>query len=186
LQAILDAIRCGALHARVAVVVSDRADAPALARAQRAGVEARYVNPKAYPTRKAYERALIALLESFDVELICLAGFMRILSSVFVRHFPGRILNIHPALLPAFPGAHAIHDAIAWGSKVTGVTVHFVDEQIDHGPIILQEALPILAGDSKVQLLLRAHRVEHRLYPKAIRLVLEGRVKLVGRTVKIR
>ena len=186
LQAILNAIRRGRLNARVAVVVSDRADAFALTRARRAGVDAQYLNPKTYPSREAYDRALFKLLDRSRVRLVCLAGFMRMLSPVFVRHFPQRILNIHPALLPAFPGAHAVHDALSWGAKVTGVTVHFVDEQVDHGPIILQQAVPIVRGDTEARVLKRVHAVEHRLYPEAIRLVLQERVKVNGRTVVVR
>jgi len=186
LQAILDAARRGALRARVALVVSDRPDAYALIRAQRAGAETRYVNPKDYPTRGEYERALISLCESRRVTLICLAGFMRLLSPVFVKRFPNRMLNIHPALLPAFPGAHAVRDALNWGAKVTGVTVHFVDEETDHGPIILQEALAIKPGETEAQLTARIHRIEHRLYPRAIGLVLAGRARARGRRVSLR
>ena len=186
LQAILDAIRAGRLRGRIGLVVSDRPDAPVLQRARRAGVEARYVNPKQYSTRGSYERALISLLDARKVRLVCLAGFMRVLSLVFVQHFRQRILNIHPALLPAFTGAHAIREALAWGAKLTGVTVHFVDEQVDHGPIILQEAVPIRPGDTERTLLARVHAVEHRLYPCAIQLVLRGRVKIVGRRVVTR
>jgi len=186
LQAILNAARSGRLRARVAIVVSDRADAPALRRARRAGVPARFVNPKRYPTRGRYERALTHLFGQHRVQLVCLAGFMRILSPVFVRRFRHRILNIHPALLPAFPGAHAVRDALAWGAKVTGVTVHVVDEAVDHGPIVLQEAVVIRRGDTQASLLSRIHRVEHRLYPKAIGLVLAGRTRISGRKVVIR
>jgi len=185
LQALLDATRTGRLRARVALVISDRPDAKALARATQARVEARYVNPRRYATRARFERALITLCRARRVRLICLAGFMRILSPLFIRHFHHRILNIHPALLPAFPGAHAIRDALAWGAKVTGVTVHLVDEQVDHGPIILQEAVAIAPTDTQRTLLEKLHRIEHRLYPQAIRLVLEGRVKLRGRRVVI-
>ena len=185
LQAILDAARSGRLRARVALVVSDRPEAHALARARRAGVDARYVNPKRYPTRAAYERELIRLCESSGARLICLAGFMRILSPVFVRRFRRRILNIHPALLPAFPGASAVRDALAWGVKVTGVTVHVVDEDVDHGPIVLQEAVAVAPHDTGASLLARLHRVEHRLYPRAIRVMLDGRVRVSGRTVRL-
>lgn len=185
LQAILDAIEAKRLRARVAVVISDRANAKALVRARRAGVEARVVDPTRYPSRTAYERALIRVLEAHRVRLVCLAGFMRILSPILVRRFRHRILNIHPALLPAFPGAHAIRDALAWGAKVTGVTVHLVDEHVDHGPVLLQEAVPIQRGDTHARLLQRVHCVEHRLYPRAIGLALNGRVKIVGRTVRI-
>jgi phosphoribosylglycinamide formyltransferase-1 len=185
LQAILDAVRAGRLRARVAIVISDRKDAKALQRAARAGVTARHVDPRRHPTRASYERALIRLCEAYRVRLVCLAGFMRILSPVFVRRFRHRILNIHPALLPAFPGPHAIRDALAWGVKVTGVTVHVVDEEVDHGPILLQEALSIKPGETAASLLARLHRIEHRLYPKAIRLMLEGRVRVGGRVVAI-
>ena len=186
LQAILDASRRGRLRARVALVVTDRPTATALDRARAAGVDAHYVNPKAYPTRGAYERALIRLCERYSVRLICLAGFMRILSPVLVGRFRGRILNIHPALLPAFPGASAVRDALAWGAKVTGVTVHVVDEEVDHGPIVLQEAVAVRTGEREARLLTRVHRVEHRLYPKAIGLVLAGRARITGRTVRLR
>ncbi|OGX39333.1 MAG: phosphoribosylglycinamide formyltransferase [Omnitrophica WOR_2 bacterium RIFCSPHIGHO2_02_FULL_68_15] len=184
LQALLDAARRGALRARIALLISDRPDALALTRARRAGVEARYINPKAFPTRAAYERALIRLCDEHGVRLVCLAGYMRLLTPVFVRRFRNRLLNVHPALLPAFPGASAIRDALAWGAKVTGVTVHFVDEEMDHGPIILQEAVPIRPGDTEARLLSRVHRVEHRLYPRAIGLVLAGRVRVEGRKVR--
>ncbi|MBI1992149.1 MAG: phosphoribosylglycinamide formyltransferase [Candidatus Omnitrophica bacterium] len=187
LQAILDATRAGRLRARVALVVSDQPDAKALLRAKRAGVETRcYINPREYPTREAFERALIALCEYEKVRLVCLAGFMRMLSPVFVRRYRHRILNIHPALLPAFPGAHPIRDALQWGVKVTGVTVHLVDEAMDHGPIVLQEALAIRPGETATSLLARLHTIEHRLYAQAIRLMLERRTRIVGRTVTIR
>lgn len=185
LQAILDAVRRGGLRAQVALVVSDRPDAKALARARRAGAPAQYLNPRTSPTRAAYEGALIRLCASRRVRLICLAGFMRILSPVFVRRYRGRILNIHPALLPAFPGSHAVRDALAWGAKVTGVTVHLVDEQVDRGPILLQEPVAVAPGETAASLLRKLHRVEHRLYPQAIRLVLEGRVRVAGRQVRL-
>ncbi len=181
----MQAIRARRLRARIAVVISDRQDAFALTRARRAGIPAVFVNPKAFPTRAAFERHLIRLLEHAGVRLVCLAGFMRLLSPVFVRRFRHRILNIHPALLPAFSGAHAIQDALAWGAKVTGVTVHLVDEEMDRGPILLQEALAIRQGERAAGLLRRIHRIEHQLYPKAIGLMLTGRVRLRGRSVTI-
>ena len=186
LQAILEATRTGRLRARVALVISDRKDARALTRARRAGVTACFVDPRGHPTRASYERALIRLCEAHRVRLVCLAGFMRILSPVFIRRYRHRILNIHPALLPAFPGAHAIHDALRWGAKVTGVTVHLVDEQVDHGPIILQEALAIRPGETEAGLVARIHRLEHRLYPAAVRLALSGCLRIHGRVVEIR
>ena len=186
LQAILDATRTGRLRARVALVVSDRAGAPALRRAARAKADARYIDPAAHPSRADFERALLRLCTERRVGLVCLAGFMRVLSPVFVRRFRGRLLNVHPALLPAFPGAHALRDALAWGAKVTGVTVHLVDEEVDHGPILLQEAVPIRRGETEASLLRRVHRMEHRLYPRAIQLMLEGRVRLIGRKAVLR
>ena len=185
LQALLDAARRGSLGGRVALVLSDRVDAYALQRARRAGVPARHLDPQAYPTTAAYERALIRACESAGVRLVCLAGFMRILPPVFVRRFRHRILNIHPALLPAFPGAHGVRDALAWGATVTGVTVHLVDERVDHGPILAQEAVRIDARETEARLLRKLHRVEHRLYPRAIRMMLEGRVRVIGRRVRI-
>jgi phosphoribosylglycinamide formyltransferase-1 len=174
LQAILNACRSGRLKARVAVVLSDKPNAYALVRARRAGAPAQVVEPKEFGSRAAYERRVIQVLDAHRVRLVCLAGFMRILSPVFVRHFHGRILNVHPALLPAFPGAHAVRDALARGVRVTGVTVHLVDEQVDHGPIVLQEAVSVAPGDTEASLLRKLHRIEHRLYPQAIRQVLNS------------
>lgn len=183
LQAILDAARTGRLRARVALVIADRAEAYALIRAARARVPAAFINPAAFPSREAFERQLIKMLEASGARLVCLAGFMRVLSPAFVRRFRNRLLNIHPALLPAFPGAQAIRDALAWGAKVTGVTIHLVDEQVDHGPILLQEPLAIRPGETEARLLARVHRLEHRLYPKAIALMLDGKIRVRGRRV---
>ena len=185
LQAILNATRRGTLRARVALVISDRANANALARAKKAGVCTLFIDPKAFPSKEAYERMLIQQCQEAGAQVICLAGFMRILSPVFVKHFRHRILNIHPALLPAFPGAHAVADALAWGVHVTGVTVHLVDEQVDHGPILLQEAVTIDSNETEDHLLTRIHAVEHRLYPKAIALLLAGRIKIHGRRLRV-
>ncbi|MBI4354291.1 MAG: phosphoribosylglycinamide formyltransferase [Candidatus Omnitrophica bacterium] len=186
LQAVINAIRARRLRARIAVVISDRAAAFALVRAKRADIPTVFVDPKHYASRAACDRRLIAVLQSYQVRLICLAGFMRVLSPVFVRRFRNRILNIHPALLPAFPGAHAIQDALAWGARVSGVTVHLVDEHVDHGPILLQEAVAIRPEETEKRVVTRVHQVEHRLYPKAIQLMLDGRVKLVGRVVRLK
>ena len=183
LQALIDAARRGRLHATIALVLSDRDDAYALTRARRAGIPALYLDPAAHPSRTAFDAALIRALTRARVQLICLAGFMRVLGPALVRRFRHRILNIHPALLPAFKGAHAIRDALAYGVQVTGVTVHVVDEGVDTGPILLQEALAIRAGETASRLLARLHRLEHRLYPAAVRLVLAGRVRVQGRRV---
>jgi phosphoribosylglycinamide formyltransferase 1 len=183
LQAILDAAPGSGYE--VAVVVSDKADAFGLERARRAGVEAVHVDPAAREGREAFNEALIHVLRDHQVELICLAGFMRLLAPAFIAAFPNRILNIHPALLPAFPGAHAVRDAIAWGVKVTGTTVHFVDEEVDHGPIVVQEAVEVLPGDDEPALHERIKAVEHRLYPEVIRLFHQGKLRVEGRRVVI-
>lgn len=181
LQAIIEAIRRGRLRTRIGVVVSDHPGAGAIRRALKAGIPTVVIDPRAYPTRETFDRALGRIIEKSKARLIVLAGFMRVLSPWLVRRYRNRILNIHPALLPAFPGCHGVKDALQHGVKVTGVTVHFVDEKVDHGPIILQEAVPIRNGDSEMSLLARLHRVEHRLYPRAIQRVLQGKVKVVGR-----
>ena len=186
LQALLNASKRHRLGpARIALVLSDRAGAPALARAWRAGVPGEFVDPKDFPSRADYDRELVRRCRTRGIRAVCLAGFMRILSPAFVRAFPRRILNIHPALLPSFPGAHALQDALAWGAKVTGVTVHLVDEQVDHGPIVLQEAVAIRAGESEATLLARVHRVEHQLYVDAVRLLAADRIRVQGRHVVI-
>lgn len=182
LQAILDG--ADATY-EVVVAVSDRADAFGLERARKAGVAAVHVDPKSYDGREAFNEAIAAVLNEHDVELVCLAGFMRILAPVFIKAFDGRIINIHPALLPAFPGAHAVRDALEWGAQVTGCTVHFADEEVDHGPILLQEAVPIRPGDDEETLHTRIKEVEHRLYPEAIRLLASGHVRIDGRRVVI-
>lgn len=183
LQAILDAIRRGRLSARIARVISDNPRAFALVRAHRAKIPSVVIDPRRFRTREAFDRALARVLDSAGVRWIVLAGFMRILSPRFVRRYRHRILNIHPALLPAFPGCHGVRDALRYGVQVTGVTVHFVDERVDHGPILLQEPVAIRPDDTEESLLKRVHRVEHRIYPKAIQRVLDGKVKVVGRRV---
>ncbi len=157
------------------MVVSDSPAAFAIQRALAAGVPAVVMDPRHYSSRTAFDRALARVIDRYRARLIVLAGFMRILSPWFVRRYRNRILNIHPALLPAFPGPRAVRDALRHGVKVTGVTVHFVDEQVDHGPILLQAPVPIRKGDTEKTLLERIHRVEHRLYPEAIRRVLAGK-----------
>jgi phosphoribosylglycinamide formyltransferase-1 len=183
LQAIIDGAPDGGYE--VVAAISDRAEAPGLERARAAGVEAVHVDPKAHGSREELNEALADALRDRSVELVCLAGFMRILAPNFVKAFEHRILNIHPALLPAFPGGHAVRDALEWGSKVTGTTVHFVDDEVDHGPIVLQESVPVLPGDDEETLHERIKAVEHRLYPQAIRLFAEGRLRVEGRRVLI-
>lgn len=184
-QAILRAIRSGKLKARVAVMVTDSARAFAIERALAARVKAVVIDPRRFRSRQAFDRMLARVVGRAHARLIVLAGFMRLLSPWFVRRYRNRILNIHPALLPAFPGTHAVRDALVHGAKVTGVTVHFVDEQVDHGPIILQKAVTVQPGDTERSLLERIHRVEHQLYPQAIQWVLQGKVKMAGRKVTL-
>jgi len=185
LQAIIDAIEAGRLAACLPVVISDRPDAHALERARRHGAKALFVNPREYPDRESFERAVLALLAEHRIELVCLAGFMRILSPTFIRACPGPIMNIHPALLPAFPGLHAQRQALEQGVKVSGVTVHFVDAGVDTGPIILQAAVPVHADDTEATLSARILAEEHQIYPQAIQLFVEGRLVLRGRQVMI-
>jgi phosphoribosylglycinamide formyltransferase 1 len=154
-----------------------------LGRARRAGVEAVHHDPRSFTSRGDHDAALADLLRSRGIEVVCLAGYMRILSPVMVRAFWGRLLNVHPALLPAFPGAHAVRDALDWGVRVTGVTVHLVDEEVDHGPIVLQEAVPVNDEDDEAALHARIQEAEHRIYPQAVRLLLEGRLRIEGRRV---
>jgi phosphoribosylglycinamide formyltransferase 1 len=186
LQAILDACARPGFPARVTVVISDRERAPALDRARAAGVEAVWLNPKDFADRPAYDAALVRELDTRGVGLVCQAGWMRILSAAYVRHFYGRAMNIHPSLLPAFPGLHPQRQALEHGVMVSGATVHFTDEGVDTGPIIVQAAVPVEPGDTEDTLAARILTVEHRIYPEAIRLFAEGRLDIVGRKVVVK
>lgn len=185
LQAILDACREHRIPAEVAVVLCNVPGAAALARAEKAGVPAELVDHKQFPDRPAFDAALQERLRAHRVELVCLAGFMRLLSPAFVAAWRGRIVNIHPALLPAFPGMHAQRQALQAGVKITGCTVHFVDEGLDAGPIILQAAVPVLEGDTEKTLSARILEQEHRIYVEAIGLVAQNRLAVEGRRVRI-
>lgn len=180
LQALLDHPSVGP---RVDLVVSDRAEARALSRARDRGVEAIHLDPKAFPSGEAHDDALVVLLRARGIGLVCLAGYMRILRPVAVRAFFGRMVNVHPSLLPAFPGAHAVREALAWGVKLTGCTVHLVDEEVDHGPILAQEAVPVLDADDETTLHARIQEAEHRLYPAVVLALLENRIRIQGRRV---
>lgn len=181
MQAIIDAIAAGRLRATIAVVISNRPGAAGLDRARAAGIEAICIDNRDFTTREAFDAAVLAELQSRRVGLVCLAGFMRLLSSRFVRAFPNAILNIHPSLLPSFAGLDAQRQAIEYGVKISGVTVHIVDEQLDHGPIVLQAAVPVLDDDTPETLAARILAEEHRIYPEAVALMLEGGVTLRGR-----
>ncbi len=185
LQSIMDAIDRGEVAAEIAVVLTDKPDAFALERAAKAGIKAVCVNRKQFDGRESFEQALVGQLQAAGVTLVVLAGFMRILTPYFVRQYAGRIMNIHPALLPSFPGAHAHRDVLAYGVKVSGCTVHFVDEGTDSGPIILQAAVPVLDGDTEETLGARVLEQEHIIYPRAIQLYCEGKLEINGRHVHI-
>jgi len=187
LQALLDASARPGYPAEVVLVISDRERAAALDRARAAGVEALFVNPKDFGDREAFDLALVREFTARGVGLVCNAGYMRILSVAYVRAFAGRAMNIHPSLLPAFPGLHAQRQALEHGAKVAGATVHFVDDgPVDTGPIILQASVPVQADDTEDSLSARILAEEHRLYPEAVRLFAEGRLEVVGRRVIIR
>jgi phosphoribosylglycinamide formyltransferase-1 len=181
LQSIIDAVAHCRLDARVAGVISNRATAFGLERARAAGIEALHIDPREYSGRDAYDAAIVAALSVRRVELVCLAGFMRVVGPVLLDAFPDRILNIHPSLLPSFPGLHAQRQALEHGVRVSGATVHLVTRELDDGPIVLQAGVPVLEGDTVEMLSERILVEEHRIYPAAIQLVLEGQWRLDGR-----
>ena len=183
LQSIIDAIKAGTLQAEISIVITDKPNVKALERAELAGIKNICVDRKKFDNRTDFETEILKNLA--EIDLVILAGFMRILSPEFVKHFTGRLMNIHPSLLPSFPGAHAHRDALAYGVKVSGCTVHFVDEGTDSGPIILQAAVEVKDGDTEETLSARILEQEHIIYPKAIQLFVEGRLKIEGRHVKI-
>ena len=184
LQSIIDAIQNGELNAEISIVITDKPNVMALERATKAGIKNICVDRKKFTERADFESELLKNLEGVD--LVILAGFMRIVSPDFVRHYEGRLMNIHPSLLPAFPGAHAHRDALAYGVKVSGCTVHFVDEGTDSGPIILQAAVEVHKDDTEETLSARILEKEHIIYPQAIKLFVEGKLEIVGRKVLIK
>jgi phosphoribosylglycinamide formyltransferase-1 len=185
LQAIIDAIEAKRLDATIKLVVSNRANAYGLVRARNHGIETAVLDHKQYPSREAYDQAIVDLLQTQGVELIVLAGFMRLLSPVLVRAYSNRIMNIHPALLPAFPGLHVQRKAVEHGVRFSGCTVHFVNEECDEGPIIIQAVVPVFADDTDETLAARILKEEHRIYPRAIQLYAEDRLRVDGRRVII-
>ena len=185
LQAIIDRCQDGSLAAEIAVVITNNPGAGALDRAARAGIQTLCINHRDFSGREAFDNAVVKALQDADVELVVLAGFMRIITQTFIDAFPQRVINIHPALLPAFPGLHVQQQAIDYGARFSGCTVHFVDGGVDTGPIILQAVVPILPEDSADTLAARILEQEHRAYPRAIQLIAEGRVRVVGRQVII-
>ena len=181
LQALIDAVGDGRLEATIAVVISNREDAQGLARAREAGIEAICISHKGWPSRADYDRALIEALRAREVGLVCLAGFMRIFAGPMIDAFPNRLLNIHPALLPSFPGVDVQAQAIEYGVKISGVTVHIVTRELDAGPIVLQRAVPVLDDDTPDTLAARILVEEHRAYPEAVQMILDGGWRVDGR-----
>ena len=184
-QAIIDAIEAKKIKAEIAVVISNVPGVMALDRAKKHGIKAIVIDSREHSDKSSYEKQVIKVLEDNNVGLVCLAGYMKLLSPELVHHFRGRIMNIHPALLPAFPGLHVQKKALEYGVKYSGCTVHFVDEGCDTGPIILQAVVPVLDSDTEETLSARILEQEHNIYPEAIRLFSEGKLKVEGRRVRI-
>jgi len=185
LQSIIDAIAANRLDAKIEVVLSNRADALGLVRAKDHGIPSEVLDHKSFPSREAYDQAIVDLLRARGVKLVALAGFMRLLSPVFVAAFSNRIMNIHPALLPSFPGLHVQKKALEHGVRFSGCTVHFVNEECDEGPIIIQAVVRVFPDDTEEQLAERILKQEHRIYPRAIQLYAQGRLHVVGRKVLV-
>ncbi|WP_035068355.1 phosphoribosylglycinamide formyltransferase [Nitratidesulfovibrio termitidis] len=185
LQAILDRIASGALDARVCLVLCNKPEARALERARAAGVAHMALSPADHPDRVAFDAAMVAAIRAHGADTVALAGYMRLLTPGFLAAFAGRVVNIHPALLPSFPGLRGAADAQAYGVTLAGCTVHFVDEQMDHGSVIVQAAVPVNAGEPLDDLKARIHAMEHRVYPQALQWLAEGRLRVEGRVVRV-
>lgn len=183
LQAIIDRCANGSIDAEIVLVLCNVPGAGALTRAERAGIATCCLDHKMFSSREEFDHAVVEALRTADVELVVLAGFMRIISEVFLSAFPQRIINVHPALLPAFPGLHVQRKALEYGARFSGCTVHFVDGGVDTGPIIIQAVVPVLDGDDEASLAARILEQEHQIYPRAIQLIAEGRIRLEGRRV---
>lgn len=181
-----DAVRDGRIDAEISLVFSNREGAAGLAIARERGLETIFLNPRLYPEKEEYDREILREIRKRDIDLVCLAGYMRVLSPMFCREYRNRVMNIHPALLPSFPGLHVQQRAIDWGVRVSGCTVHFVAPEVDMGPIILQVAVPVLPDDTEETLAARILVEEHKIYPEAVRLYFEGRLEVRGRRVRIR
>ena len=185
MEALIAARDCGTLPVDIAAVISNRPDAAGLATAAAAGIAVRCIDHKAFAGRDAFDAALAGCIDGFAPDLVVLAGFMRILSDGFVHHYAGRMMNIHPSLLPAFPGLHTHRRALAEGVRIHGCTVHFVTPTLDHGPVIIQAAVPVLDSDDEATLAARVLRQEHRIYPQAVRWFAEDRLRLDGGRVRL-
>jgi phosphoribosylglycinamide formyltransferase-1 len=185
LQAIIEAIKEGKVEGRISIVISDNRNAFALKRAKQNNIEIEYINFKSFKNREDYDKKIMECLKEKDIDLVVLAGYMRILSPYFIKMYKNRIMNIHPALLPSFPGLHAQRQAVEYGVKISGCTVHFVDEGVDSGPIILQKAVEVKDNDTEESLAERILKEEHQIYPRAIQLFSQGRLIIKGRKVFI-
>lgn len=185
-QVLIDRVRDGYIPAKIALLVCDNKDARAIERAAKAGIETFILSSAGFKSREDYDSEIIKKLKDKNINLVVLAGFLRLVSGHFVKEYKNRILNIHPALLPSFKGTHGVKDALKYGVKVTGVTVHFVDDQLDHGPIILQEAVKVSDDDTEESLFKKIHEKEYELYPRAVKLFAEGRLEIDKRCVKIK
>ena len=186
LQAIIEAVKEGRIEGKIGIVISDNRDAFALKRAKQNNIETEYINFKSFKNREDYDKKIIECLKEKNVDLVVLAGYMRILSSYFIKMYKNKIMNIHPALLPSFPGLHAQRQAVEYGVKVSGCTVHFVDEGVDSGPIILQKAVEVKDNDTEESLAEKILKEEHQIYPQAIQLFSQGRLVIKGRRVFIK
>ena len=185
LQSIIDACAAGSIAAEIALVISNNPDAGALKRADDAGIPRTCINHREFSSRESFDKAVVSALQEAGVELVCLAGFMRLITADFLSAFPGRVMNIHPALLPAFPGLDVQRKAIDYGARFSGCTVHFVDTGVDTGPVIIQAVVPVLDEDTPEELAARILVQEHKIYPRAIQLFAEGRLKIEGRRVRV-
>lgn len=183
LQAIIDAANSGYIKAQLLVVISDKGDAYALERAKKAGIDTLFMDPRIFKSEEDYDKAVVRYLKDNKIDLVCLAGYMRVLTPYFVREFKNRIMNVHPSLLPSFKGVNGIKDTLDYGAKVTGPTVHFVTEKIDSGPIIAQAAIEVRDDDTEDTLREKIHKEEHAIYPRAIKDFVEGRLEVQGRKV---
>jgi phosphoribosylglycinamide formyltransferase-1 len=185
-EAIAKACIDGKINAKVAVLIVDRKNIDAIDRAEKLGINWIYVDPYSFPSREDYDRKIVSILKYLNVELVCLAGYKKVVSKVFVDSFPNRIMNIHPTLLPSFPGLKPHEKAIKFGVKISGLTVHFVDEGVDTGPIIVQAAVPVSPDDTKETLSEKILRLEHKVYPQAVKWFVDGRIEIQGRKVIVK